>query len=330
MKNHLDAVRSEDETANHKLWAVCDLAMGLLLTKTTNFEMREFPSEPRIPPMYFRKPADPNFVNGKVYLPADMQLLGKRAGLSTTFSHSMINKRIQLAQQIRASKEANAGSKELTVIVETADPAAEGAVDAEMEAPVADASQRLIFDPPATYSRRSAHERGHGDDVASADNSVEQDASASEHSPSVAESPPKQGKITNYFKKAPKSSPPADASGQRATRSSRSADQSAAESDEGVATTANQRTATRATRRGAARQADEEVESPSASVNGNQRGAGSGDEAAPRPAAAAKRKAREPAEEPARKSTRQAVSQSSQEEDSASSTKSTRSTRSRK
>ena len=48
-----------------KLWAVCDLAMGLLLTKTTNFEMREFPSEPRIPPMYFRKPADPNFVNGE-------------------------------------------------------------------------------------------------------------------------------------------------------------------------------------------------------------------------------------------------------------------------
>ena len=48
-----------------KLWAVCDLAMGLLLTKTTTFEMREFPSEPRIPPMYFRKPADPNFVNGR-------------------------------------------------------------------------------------------------------------------------------------------------------------------------------------------------------------------------------------------------------------------------
>lgn len=48
-----------------KLWAVCDLAMGLILSKTTSFEMKEFPSEPRIPPMYFKKHEDPNFVNGK-------------------------------------------------------------------------------------------------------------------------------------------------------------------------------------------------------------------------------------------------------------------------
>lgn len=179
MKNHLDAVRSEEEAANHKLWAVCDLAMGLLLTKTTNFEMRDFPSEPRIPPMYFRKPADPNFVNGKreaapgsgvggkvgtggyalvrvlfmptsrhpcqyrfpespcssrsvslapplsrrsppgkLYLPPELQSLGKRGGLATSFSHSMINKRIQLAQQLRAQKDAAEGvQRELTVVV---------------------------------------------------------------------------------------------------------------------------------------------------------------------------------------------------------------------
>ena len=48
-----------------KLWAVCDLAMGLILSKTRSFEMKEFPSEPRIPPMYFKKHEDPNFVNGE-------------------------------------------------------------------------------------------------------------------------------------------------------------------------------------------------------------------------------------------------------------------------
>ena len=41
--------------------------MGLILSKTTSFEMKEFPSEPRIPPMYFKKHEDPNFVNGKLY-----------------------------------------------------------------------------------------------------------------------------------------------------------------------------------------------------------------------------------------------------------------------
>ena len=49
-----------------KMWAVCDLAMGLILSKTVSFEMKEFPSEPRIPPMYFKKHEDPNFVNGKI------------------------------------------------------------------------------------------------------------------------------------------------------------------------------------------------------------------------------------------------------------------------
>ena len=63
---------------------------------------------------------------GKLYLPPELQHLGKRGGIIPTgHSHSMINKRIQLAQQIRASKAgAAAGEKELTLIVQEA-PAAE-------------------------------------------------------------------------------------------------------------------------------------------------------------------------------------------------------------
>ncbi|XP_042234585.1 sister chromatid cohesion protein PDS5 homolog B-B-like isoform X3 [Homarus americanus] len=74
MKNHKDAVKPEDEITNQKLWAVCDLAMGLILSKTTSFEMKEFPSDPRIPPMYFKKHEDPNFVNVKSYLPTELQV----------------------------------------------------------------------------------------------------------------------------------------------------------------------------------------------------------------------------------------------------------------
>nr|XP_045585415.1 sister chromatid cohesion protein PDS5 homolog B-B-like [Procambarus clarkii]XP_045585416.1 sister chromatid cohesion protein PDS5 homolog B-B-like [Procambarus clarkii] len=74
MKNHKDAVKPEDEITNQKLWAVCDLAMGLILSKTTSFEMKDFPSDPRIPPMYFKKHEDPNFVNVKSYLPTELQV----------------------------------------------------------------------------------------------------------------------------------------------------------------------------------------------------------------------------------------------------------------
>lgn len=46
--------------------------MLLLTTKTTNFEMKEFLTEARIPTMYFKRHEDPSFVNNQVYLPAEM------------------------------------------------------------------------------------------------------------------------------------------------------------------------------------------------------------------------------------------------------------------
>lgn len=53
------------------MWALCDLASGLLLTKTTNYDFKDFPSETRIPTMYFSP--QPDFVNTKVFLPPELQ-----------------------------------------------------------------------------------------------------------------------------------------------------------------------------------------------------------------------------------------------------------------
>ncbi|XP_063982810.1 sister chromatid cohesion protein PDS5 homolog B isoform X1 [Diachasmimorpha longicaudata] len=73
MKNHKDAVRPDDDEMNYKLWTVCDLAMNVIYTKTTNFDMKEFPSELRIPTMYFKR-ADELISNSINYLPAEMQI----------------------------------------------------------------------------------------------------------------------------------------------------------------------------------------------------------------------------------------------------------------
>ncbi|PSN32596.1 hypothetical protein C0J52_15180 [Blattella germanica] len=62
------------EQLTRKLWAVCDLAMGLVLSKTTNYEMKEFPADTRVPTMYFRRHEDTLWVNAKSYLPPDMQI----------------------------------------------------------------------------------------------------------------------------------------------------------------------------------------------------------------------------------------------------------------
>ncbi|XP_014204642.1 sister chromatid cohesion protein PDS5 homolog B-A isoform X2 [Copidosoma floridanum] len=73
MKNHKDGLRPDDDVMNHKLWAVCDIAMNVVFTKTTNYDMKDFPSEARIPTMYFKR-ADEIISNTKIYLPAELQI----------------------------------------------------------------------------------------------------------------------------------------------------------------------------------------------------------------------------------------------------------------
>ncbi|KAJ8925853.1 hypothetical protein NQ315_009705 [Exocentrus adspersus] len=86
MKNHKDAVRPDDDSINYKLWALCDLASGLLLTKTTNYDLKDFPSETRIPTMYFAPQAD--FINTRVFLPPELQYQpNKKTGITL----SMLN-----------------------------------------------------------------------------------------------------------------------------------------------------------------------------------------------------------------------------------------------
>lgn len=73
MKCHKDALKPDNSLANYKLWAVCDLAMNVIYTKTTNFDMKEFPSEARIPTMYFKR-TDELITNSVNYLPPELQI----------------------------------------------------------------------------------------------------------------------------------------------------------------------------------------------------------------------------------------------------------------
>ena len=43
MKTHKDRMSPEDDSANYKMWAACDLATGLLISKTANYELKEYP-----------------------------------------------------------------------------------------------------------------------------------------------------------------------------------------------------------------------------------------------------------------------------------------------
>ena len=67
-----------------KLWAVCDLATSLLYSKTTNFELKEFPAQIQLSPLYFKAhPKGENWVNPLVYIPQELVFQPpKKAGVS--------------------------------------------------------------------------------------------------------------------------------------------------------------------------------------------------------------------------------------------------------
>lgn len=71
MKNHKDSLKPDDEDTNNKLWAICDIALGLILTKVNTFDAREFPVDARIPSMYFQAQPE-SFHNDRLYIPEDM------------------------------------------------------------------------------------------------------------------------------------------------------------------------------------------------------------------------------------------------------------------
>lgn len=66
--------------------------MNVIFTKTTNFDMKEFPSDTRIPTMYFKR-AEEIFSNTKNYLPAELQINMNNPKGKGTPMNSLTNER---------------------------------------------------------------------------------------------------------------------------------------------------------------------------------------------------------------------------------------------
>ncbi|KAK2159284.1 hypothetical protein LSH36_155g04017 [Paralvinella palmiformis] len=77
IKQTKDAQQPDSDEANYKLYAVCDLALNLVLTKTGNLVLKDFPAEPVLPNKLFTT-ADPNFPNQKIYLPPELMISSQK------------------------------------------------------------------------------------------------------------------------------------------------------------------------------------------------------------------------------------------------------------
>ncbi|KAM4620738.1 sister chromatid cohesion protein PDS5 homolog B isoform 2-T2 [Polymixia lowei] len=71
IKQTKDAQAPNDTKTNEKLYTVCDVAMNIIMSKSTTYSL-ESPKDPVLPSRYFTKP-DKNFSNTKNYLPPEMK-----------------------------------------------------------------------------------------------------------------------------------------------------------------------------------------------------------------------------------------------------------------
>uniref|UniRef100_A0A671XLM3 PDS5 cohesin associated factor B n=1 Tax=Sparus aurata TaxID=8175 RepID=A0A671XLM3_SPAAU len=72
IKQTKDAQAPTDPKTNEKLYTVCDVAMHIIMSKSTTYSL-ESPKDPVLPTCFFTKP-DKNFNNTKNYLPPEMKL----------------------------------------------------------------------------------------------------------------------------------------------------------------------------------------------------------------------------------------------------------------
>ncbi|XP_048454097.1 sister chromatid cohesion protein PDS5 homolog B isoform X2 [Rhincodon typus] len=71
IKQTKDVQGPDDPKMNEKLYTVCDVAMNIIISKSTTYSL-ESPKDPVLPAKYFTHP-DKNFNNSKNYLPSEMK-----------------------------------------------------------------------------------------------------------------------------------------------------------------------------------------------------------------------------------------------------------------
>ncbi|XP_059168056.1 sister chromatid cohesion protein PDS5 homolog A-B-like isoform X2 [Physella acuta] len=77
IKQTKDAQCPDDESANKKMYAVCDIALGLMHAKAGTITLKEVTQEPILPSKLFTSP-DKNYSNLQSYLPKDFPFEAKR------------------------------------------------------------------------------------------------------------------------------------------------------------------------------------------------------------------------------------------------------------
>jgi len=90
-----EPLSADAQLVNYRIYCACDLALGLVMSKTQNFALKESPIKPTLHSKYYVRNKSLCENNIKCYLPESMQFPPpKRCGLETEIMGKM-NKKVK-------------------------------------------------------------------------------------------------------------------------------------------------------------------------------------------------------------------------------------------
>ncbi|KAF8783022.1 Sister chromatid cohesion protein PDS5 like protein [Argiope bruennichi] len=115
IKQTKDKQCPDDDIANLKLYAVSDLALSLVISKTTNFVVKEYPVEPTLPSKLYTE-QDKSYINLKTYLPPELVVNPpKKSGLELEmlFANARTNARKSGNDSVAVDNNAGQGTSQI-------------------------------------------------------------------------------------------------------------------------------------------------------------------------------------------------------------------------
>merc|ERR1711974_13211 len=154
LKVHTVASDPANEALNKKMWALCDLAHTLLMSKSLEMTS-EVAVEPVIPPLHFKPhPEGSSFTNTTLYIPAELATSTKTNFGLKRHPHSAVIKRAQQREEGAPNNENDANEKN-----GSSDPVGDQANDADMENEDSQAAKRLKHELEATEESSNGRPR---------------------------------------------------------------------------------------------------------------------------------------------------------------------------
>ncbi|XP_015792482.1 sister chromatid cohesion protein PDS5 homolog B [Tetranychus urticae] len=148
---------------NYKIYCACDLALGLIMSKTQNFLLKDFPVQPSLPGKYFMVSPSAATNNSRCYLPTSMQFQPpKRCGLEAEILGKITKTLTSITQpqtvnapaKTRQGKGAstNSSGDHQVVVITSENVIEEGGVVIEQESVENDTAKQATVSPAPTHT----------------------------------------------------------------------------------------------------------------------------------------------------------------------------------